>query len=204
VEIGRNGGRGEAGPDTFFVDKLPEPGLIRVGVSQTGRMKGNTLDVTPDHKMLNIAGSRLVDSEIGDMVSRQDCVLLAERLPQLSSSSQKEHSLAYLLGGLMTDGHVHLTRTHGEVTFIQKPDVLKRDFIARMNEALQENYGKAFKESAKKLSSGFIRGQLVVGSANAYRCYSKSIATAVRAEQETIVTTLLKATPRSPAISSPE
>src|SRR6185436_12319636 len=27
--------------------------LIRVGVSQTGRMQGNTLDVTPDHKMLN-------------------------------------------------------------------------------------------------------------------------------------------------------
>ena len=167
-------------------------GVIRVAVSQTGRMQGNTLDVTPDHKMLNLAGSELVDSEIGEMLSRQDCVLLAERLPQLSSSTQKEHSLAYLLGGLMTDGHVHLTRTHGEVTFIQKPDALKASFIESMNVALQENYGKAFKVSAKKASSGFIRGQRVVGSANAYRCYSKSIATAVRAEQDTIVTTLLK------------
>ncbi len=166
--------------------------LIRIGISQTGRMQGNTLDVTPDHKMLNLAGSELVDSEIGDMVSRQDCVLLPERLPQLSSSTQKEHSLAYLLGGLMTDGHVHLTRTHGEVTFIQKPDTVKLNFIARMNEALQENYGKVFKESVKKASSGFIRGQRVVGSANACRCYSKAIATAVRAEQDTIVTTLLK------------
>src|SRR5687768_1702939 len=85
-------------------------GMIRVGVSQTGRMQGNTLDVTPDHKMLNLAGSRLVDSEISDMVAREDCVLLAESLPQLSSSTQKERSLAYLLGGLMTDGHVHLSR----------------------------------------------------------------------------------------------
>ncbi len=167
--------------------------MIRVGVSQTGRAQGNTLDVTPDHKMLNLAGSRLVDTEIGDMISRQDCVLLAERLPQLSGSTQKERSLAYLLGGLMTDGHVHLTRTHGEVTFIQKPDILKQEFIARMNEALLENYGKGFKVSAKKQSAGFIRGKQVVGSANAYRCYSKAIATAVRAEQDSIVTTLLKA-----------
>ena len=166
--------------------------MIRVGVSQTGRMQGNTLDVTPDHRMMNLAGSKLVDSEIGDMLARQDCVLLAERLPQLASSSQKERSLAYLLGGLMTDGHVYLSRTHGEVTFIQKPDILKVNFIERMNQALLENYGKAFKESAKKVSNGFIRGQRVVGSANAYRCYSKSIATAVRAEQDTIVTTLLK------------
>ena len=166
--------------------------LLRVAVSQTGRMEGNTLDVTSDHKMLNLERSELVDTQMGDMLARQDSVLLAERLPQLSSSTQKEHSLAYLLGGLMTDGHVHLTRTHGEVTFIQKPDDLKWCFIDRMNRALQENYGKAFSVSAKKASSGYIRGKLVVGTANAYRCYSKSIATAVRTEQDTIVTTLLK------------
>jgi len=52
---------------------------------------------------------------MGDVLSRHDCVLLADRLPQLSNSTQKERSLAYLLGGLMTDGHVHLTRTRGEV-----------------------------------------------------------------------------------------
>jgi pyruvate,water dikinase len=145
-------------------------------------MQGNTLDVTPDHKMLNLAGSKLVDSEIGDMLSRQECVLLAERLPQLSSSTQKEHSLAYLLGGLMTDGHVYLTRTHGEVTFIQKPTPEGELYRADERRAAGE-LRKAFKVSAKKESSGFIRGQRVVGSANAYRCYSKSIATAVRAEE---------------------
>ena len=167
-------------------------GMIRIGVSQTGRSEGNSLKLTPDHKMLNLADGALVDTEIQDLAARQDCVLLAGQLPQLSSSSAKEHSLAYLLGGLMTDGHVHLTRTHGEVTFIQKPEVTKLNFISAMNRALQENYGKAFKESVKNVSSGFIRGKQVVGSANAYRCYSKSIATAVRQEQESIVTTLLK------------
>jgi pyruvate,water dikinase len=167
-------------------------GMIRVGVSQTGRAEGNGLELTPDHKMLNLAGAALADTAIQDMVARGDCALLAGHVPQLSSSTQKEHSLAYLLGGLMTDGHVHLSRTHGEVTFIQKPDVVKLNFIARMNQALQENYGKAFSESAKKASSGYIRGKQVIGSANAYRCYSKAIATAVKAEQDAIVATLLK------------
>ena len=166
--------------------------MIRVGVSQTGRTQGNDLKLTPDHKMLSLAGGELADREIQDILEKQDCVLLAQQLPQLSASTRKEHSLAYLLGGLMTDGHVYLSRTHGEVTFIQKPEVAKLSFIARMNEALQANYGKGFKEFAKQVSSGFIRGKQVVGSANAYRCYSKAIATAVRDEQETIVTTLLK------------
>jgi pyruvate,water dikinase len=166
--------------------------MIRVGISQTGRTQGNDLKLTPDHKMLSLAGGELADREIQDILEKQDCVLLAQQLPQLSASTRKEHSLAYLLGGLMTDGHVHLSRTHGEVTFIQKPEVAKLSFIARMNEALQANYGKGFKESAKRVSSGFIRGKQVVGSANAYRCYSKAIATAVRDEQDTIVTTLLK------------
>ena len=166
--------------------------LLKVAVSQTGRMQGNTLKVTPDHKMLNLAAGELVDSEMQAMLANEDCVLLAEALPQLSDSTQKERSLAYLLGGLMTDGHVYLRRTHGEVTFIQKPDLMKLNFIATMNRALEENYGKSFKVSAKAVSSGFIRGQQVVGQANAYRCYSKPIATAVRQEQDSIVTTLLK------------
>ncbi len=167
-------------------------GMIRVGISQTGRTQGNDLTLTPDHKMLSLVSGELADREIQDILEKQGCVLLAQQLPQLSASTRKEHSLAYLLGGLMTDGHVYLSRTHGEVTFIQKPEVAKLDFIARMNQALQANYGKAFKESAKQVSSGFIRGKQVVGSANAYRCYSKSTATAVRDEQDTIVTTLLK------------
>jgi pyruvate,water dikinase len=110
-------------------------GLIRVDISQSGRMQGNDLRLTADHKMLNLAAAELVDSEIHDMLARQDCVLLAEHLPQLSSSTQKEY-----------EGQVDL----------------------------------------------FIRGKQVVGTANAYRCYSKSIATALREEQDSIVTTLLK------------
>ncbi len=165
---------------------------IRVEVSQTGRMAGNTLTLTPDHKMLNLRDAALIDTDMQQMLADGDAVLLAQHLPQLSSSTGKERSLAYLLGGLMSDGHIHLTRTHGEVTFIQKPTELKQQFIERMNAALVENYGKAFSVSTKQVSQGFIRGAQVVGSANAYRCYSKAIAEDLLSEQDSIVTTLLK------------
>lgn len=165
---------------------------IRVEVSQTGRLAGNALTLTPDHKMLNLRDAALVDSEMQQMLADGDAVLLAQHLPQLSTSTGKERSLAYLLGGLMSDGHIHLNQRHGEVTFIQKPTELKQQFIERMNAALVENYGKAFTVSTKKESQGFIRGVQVVGSANAYRCYSKSIAEDLLQEQDNIVTTLLK------------
>ncbi|MTW21603.1 phosphoenolpyruvate synthase [Allochromatium palmeri] len=165
---------------------------IRVEVSQTGRMQGNTLTLTPDHKMLNLADGALVDTEMQQMLADEDAVLLAQHLPALASSTGKERSLAYLLGGLMSDGHIYLNRTHGEVTFIQKPTELKQQFIERMNEALVENYGKRFSVSTKQVSQGFIRGVQVVGQANAYRCYSKAIAEDLSREQDTIVTTLLK------------
>ncbi len=169
-----------------------EANTIGVEISQTGTMQGNTLHLTPDHKMLNLRDARLVDTTIENMLAQDDAVLLAQKLPALSTSTDKERSLAYLLGGLMSDGHVHLSATHGEVTFIQKPTELKAQFIARMNDALLENYGKAFKVSTKNVSQGMIRGVAVVGQANAYRCYSKSIATALSHEENTIVTTLLK------------
>jgi pyruvate,water dikinase len=203
ADVARNGWQGLSVPslnrDTLKIEWKPvlevmkrTAPLIRVAVSQTGRMKDNGLKLTPDHRMLNLHDGELADTEIQHMLAQQDCVLLAERLPQLSGSTQRERSLAYLLGGLMTDGHVRVTRTRGEVAFIQKPAVTKLNFIARMNQALQANYGKAFRESVKLASSGFIRGQQVIGTANAYRCHSKSIATQVQAEQDGIVETLLK------------
>jgi pyruvate,water dikinase len=166
--------------------------LLKVAVSQTGRMQGNTLKVTPDHKMLNLSRATLVDTEIKDMLQNGDSALLAQHIPQLSTSSDKARSLAYLLGGLMSDGHIHLSRTHGEVVFIQKPTVLKAQFIAKMNHALEINYGKAFKVQEKAVSTGFIRGAQVVGQANAYHCYSKEIAQSLQTEEDNIVSTLLK------------
>ncbi|MEI6747364.1 MAG: PEP-utilizing enzyme, partial [Methylococcaceae bacterium] len=166
--------------------------LLEINVSQTGRMKGNTLKVTADHKMLNVRGGALVDTELQEVLTNQDCVLVAQHLPALMTSTDKQKKLAYLLGGIMSDGHIRRTRTHGEVVFIQKPTAVKEQFIAAMNDALHSVYGKVFKTFVKQESQGFIRGQQVIGSANAYRCFSKEIAYELHDETVTITQTLLK------------
>ncbi|MFU8788880.1 MAG: PEP/pyruvate-binding domain-containing protein, partial [Methylobacter sp.] len=166
--------------------------LLEVNISQTGRMKGNTLKVTPDHKMLNLHDGALVDTELQDLLDNQECALIAQYLPALTVSTDKQKKLAYLLGGIMTDGHIHRSRTHGEVVFIQKPTAIKQQFIAAMNDALYSVYGKVFKAFAKQQSQGFIRGQQVIGDATAYRCFSKEVAYSLHDESITITQTLLK------------
>ncbi len=47
----------------------------------------------------------------------------------------------------------------------------------------------------KKTSSGFIRGKIVKGEANAYRCFSKKIAEVIIAEQKKLIVNLLHASP---------
>ncbi len=164
---------------------------IEISTSQTGRMKNNHLRLTPDHKMLTYERGELISKEIQDLLSDDQMLLLAQKIPSLSESSEKEQKLAYLLGAVSTDGHIYLSRTHGEVQFIQKPTEEKQQFIEAVQESLEKAYGKRFSVSTKKVSDGFIRGKQAKGQANAYRCYSKSIAEQLLKEKQGLVHTLL-------------
>lgn len=167
--------------------------VIEIETSLTGRMKDNGLRLTPDHKMLTFENRQLVTKEIDKILKEKNYIALIDNLPSLSSSSEKENTLAYLLGAISTDGHVYLTKTHGEVQLIQKPTKEKKDFIKRVNECLNEVYGKRFKISKKQESEGVIRGKPCIGSANAYRCYGKQIAISLLEEQQNFIQTLLYA-----------
>ena len=167
--------------------------VVEIEISQTGRMKGNTLKLTDDHKMLTFIGNQLVSKEIQEIIKDEEMLLLAQKLPQLSNSSEKERKLAYLLGAINTDGHVYTTRTHGEITFIQKPTKEKMDFIKKVNDCIFEIYNKKFKVTTKKKSTGMIRGKPCFGEANAYRLYSKQIALLFKDEQQKFIQTLLTA-----------
>ncbi len=167
--------------------------LIEIETSQTGRMHGNSLKITPDHKIITIKDRQLIDKEIKEVINNQELVLLAQKIPSTLQSSAKDQKLAYLLGAISTDGHIYKTRTHGEVTFIQKPTKEKEEFISAVNNALKSSFNKEFKISKKQPSSGFIRGKEVIGEANSYRCYSKQIAQELLLEQENLSKTLLTA-----------
>ncbi len=170
-----------------------ESEAIEVELSQTGRMKNNVLKVTPDHKFITYKNRQLVSKEIGNLLSDENMVLLAQKIPSLIQSSTQDQKLSYLLGAIMTDGHIYLTDTHGEVQFIQKPTEEKKEFINTVQDCLQTVFNKSFHESKKKPSNGIIRGEVVCGSANAYRCYSKQIATQMLEYKQNIVPMLLTA-----------
>ncbi len=170
-----------------------EAPAIEVGFSQTGRMKNNTLKVTPDHKFITYDNRDIISKEIRSIINENKMVLLAQKIPALTNSTINEQKLAYLMGAIMTDGHIYLTKRHGEVQFIQKPTSEKRDFIDTVQSYLQEVFQKTFSESEKKPSNTIIRGGPVNGSANAYRCYSKQIAKEVMNYKNTMLQTMLVA-----------
>src|SRR3989344_4360685 len=167
--------------------------VIEIETSLTGRMKGNTLSLTPDHSMITLESANFVDRDISKILQKSQMILLAQGIPSLHHSTAKEQRLAYLLGAISTDGHIYTSRTHGEVQFIQKDTAEKRSFIDHVNSCLYQTFNKHFKVQDKGMSSGFIRGKAAVGSANAYRCYSKDIAYALLYEQEHLLQTLLVA-----------
>ncbi len=167
--------------------------VVEVDVSQTGRMKGNNLRLTKDHKILTIQDRKLISKEIQDVLSDGDMLTLIQKIPGLHQSSEEDKKLAYLLGAISTDGHIYLSRTHGEVQFIQKPTTEKESFISTVQSCMKNVFDKTFRVMEKKPSQGIIRGKPVYDSANAYRCYSKQIAIKMLEHQQNIVQTLLQA-----------
>tara|TARA_Y100000310_G_C20695479_1_gene825402 strand:+ start:624 stop:4223 length:3600 start_codon:yes stop_codon:yes gene_type:complete len=168
-----------------------QAGAIEISSSQTGRVRDNSLRLTPDHKMVTYSGGNVISKRIGNMLRDKDHVLIGDYLPPLSQSNENHQTMAYLLGAIATDGHIHTSRTHGEVQLIQKPTKEKQEFISYVNSCLKDNFRKEFSVSSKGMSSGFIRGKPVMGSANAYRGYGKLMATEMLLEKEQFTETLL-------------
>ena len=179
-----------------ILDTMKRPGaVIGVSVSQTGKVTDNTLRLTPDHKMVNLRQGQFVKTEIQEMLAQEEMALLCQNIPQWGEGNYQEADLAYFLGGIITDGSIHTSRTHGEVQFIQKDVPEKANFIAAMDSKAASLYGKSFTASLKPPSSGYIRGQQVVGQATSYRLYSKAIAYEVQRQEQQLVQILLQNPP---------
>jgi pyruvate,water dikinase len=162
-----------------------------VTVSQTGKITKNILKLTPDHKMINIRNAELEDTQISEMINAKECITSTSFIPKIDQPTEKDKKLAYLLGAISTDGHLYTSRTHGEVTFIQKPTEEKKAFISTVINNMNSLYNKNVSIQEKPLSNGFIRGHKIEGSANAYRLYSKQIAYELKSEQTQLVKTVL-------------
>jgi len=153
--------------------------VIEVSVSQTGRMKGNTLRLTPDHKMLTFSDRNLIEKEISAMVGDKDMLLVSSRIPSLMNSTEKERKLAYLMGAMDTDGCVGIYNKKGQIVFTQKRTPEKEAFIEEVRNDFSKVFGKELRPREKLPYTGTIRGSPVSGSATDYRCFSTGIATQI-------------------------
>ena len=149
--------------------------VIKINISQTGRIKENFLKVTPDHKFLTFQNRKIIEKEIAKILKDSECVLSLSKIPILNVKKINS-KLGYILGAIFTDGSVYLSRTHGEVEFIQKVSKEKLDFINKLSKYWVEIFGKELKKSSEKEYIGIIRGKPVRGTASSFRFYSKNLA----------------------------
>jgi len=154
--------------------------VIEIDISQTGRMNGNTLTVTPDHKFLTFRNRELIREEIQKLIEKGEYCLSLYRIPLprriINNNRLISPEECYLLGAIFTDGTIYLEKSHGQVSFIQKETAEKSAFIERIKECMKNVFGYSLHRREKKVSQGVIRGKPVIGSATSFTCYRKSIA----------------------------
>ncbi|MEM3690630.1 MAG: putative PEP-binding protein, partial [Candidatus Micrarchaeia archaeon] len=147
--------------------------LWRISVSQTGNSEQNTLDVTPDHKMLTFERRKLVERKLCDMLEREEMLCAVDRIPELSCSN--EGSLPYLAGAILTDGYYDFDARHGRVVFTQKRTPEKEEFINSVKECFEDVFGYGFTGEREKISNGVLSrtGERVIGGATDFVCSRK-------------------------------
>lgn len=150
-----------------------EAPLWRVAFSQRGLGVQNTLDVTPDHRMVTLEDRRVVERPIKELLQRQEMVLVADCIPGLHTA-YGDPTLAYLCGALFTDGHVALSSRRGSVTFTQKATPERLPFIKAVRERFVRAFGIPLSSGRQKYSAGIVRGRPIAGWATDYRCYRKA------------------------------
>jgi phosphoenolpyruvate synthase/pyruvate phosphate dikinase len=146
--------------------------VVRAQVSQTGRARDNWFRITPDHKMFVIRERRLHKVPLETVAESQEYLLAVDWIPALSETHQSP-AFAYVLGALLSDGHIRLTRTKGCVVFIQKPTPEKAEFIHRVREAFEAAFGYSLSNGRRRYTKCVLRGRVVEGEVADYICFRR-------------------------------
>ena len=148
--------------------------LWRVRISQSGNSKQNTLDVTPDHKMLIFENRKLVERKLCDVLQRGEMICAVDRLPELKTRLHQP-SLSYLAGAMFSDGYYNFDARHGRAVFTQKRTPDRAEFIDSVKDSFEDVFGYGFTSEREKFSNGILSrsGEVVVGSATDFVCNRK-------------------------------
>ncbi|MBS3162799.1 phosphoenolpyruvate synthase [Candidatus Woesearchaeota archaeon] len=141
---------------------------IEIGCSQTGKMLGNNLILTPDHKMLTYSNCELVDRKISEVLINHEMLLIANSMPAFRYCRDMNLEKAYLLGALVSDGYIRFNNRRGNVTFCQKNTDEKQLFIGSVKRIMTELSGRNVYSCRKKVYSHYLREKLIVSSDQNY------------------------------------
>ncbi len=141
---------------------------IRVSVSQTGHAKANTLELTPDHKMLTLNGRTAGFEEVRRILGRNGFLSVCDRVPLEGGEGVHDPDFAYLCGAIFTDGSLMWNERRGRVTFTQKATGQKLAFISEVNRCFEQSFGRELSSVRTKTSHSFLHGEFVESTANDY------------------------------------
>ena len=164
---------------------------LTVAVSQTGRARGNTLRLTADHKMFVIRDRRLEKKTMNRVLSDRDFLTVLDRIPAVSETPVSTE-LAYVAGAILSDGYVRVSRTKGQVVFIQKPTPSKRDFIRYVERAFLAAFGHSFTCVRHVYNESVLRGRVIRGVAEQRVCSRRAPAAVLAAIRDDLVKWVLR------------
>jgi len=155
--------------------------LIRVSVSQQGRKKENTLDLTDDHKMITFNGLDICNKKVGDIVENFEMVCVLDRIPPLENLENRENE-AYLAGVIFSDGYLR----SNQVTFKQKENESKIEFINSVRSSFESIFNFPLIDVGTTHGGGIIDGRQIYGQGTEFRCSRKFPAEALMNLRENI------------------
>lgn len=166
--------------------------LWKVAVSQTGNSKQNTLEITPDHKMVTLENRNIVERQLKDLLEKQEMVCLADYIPPNQNPHiSDEPEKAYLCGAIFTDGYINYTGKKGYVTFVQKNIPEKKNFIDAVQESFLGVFGTGMDYTRIRSGIGMVRGKEIKGSASDFISFKKEPAKELLRVKENIIDWIL-------------
>ena len=161
---------------------------VKIGVSQKGKANGNSLVITPDHKVILLEKRQLVKKEVQDVLQKKQMVSIIDHIPAFNDLNDPDY--AYLAGAIFTDGYMQLSKRRGSVGFTQKNIEKKHAFISRVNRIFFEKFGLTMREKVKH-TIGNLRGREIAGFASDFVSARKAPAIALLETRNDLVNWVL-------------
>ncbi|MEM5882861.1 MAG: PEP/pyruvate-binding domain-containing protein [Candidatus Aenigmatarchaeota archaeon] len=136
--------------------------IIEVSISQTGRIRDNSIRITPDHKIFTYEKEKLIKKELQEILNNNLAVCVPVALPNSECKICNE-KLGYLVGSILSDGYWRILKgklRKGYTVFIQK-EGSKANFINTVANYFKEIFGYEFIGLKEKIIQTEIRGEEV-------------------------------------------